>query len=103
MRSDVVGLCIALAALPLSLLAYGEPRDGDALPSAFDAGSQVVPPSGGYAPDPAPLVTRRQWMLDLRYRAGVVSFGGARRIDLPEATATPRMMGRFALELYVGK
>jgi hypothetical protein len=103
MRSDIAGLCIALAALPLSLLAYAEQGDGVALPSAFDAGSQVEPPPSGYAPDPAPLVTRQQWLLDLRFRDGIVTFGGARRMDLAEPTATRRMMGRFALELYVGK
>jgi hypothetical protein len=60
------------------------------------------PPPGGYAPDPAPLVTRRQWVLDLGYREGDVTLRGARAISLPRATATPRAMGRFALELYVG-
>lgn len=104
MRSDVVGLCFALAALPLSFLARAEqPTDGEALPSAVDAGAPIEPPPGGYAPDPAALITRHQWVVDLRYRAGNITFGGARRVELAQATATARMMGRFALELYVGK
>jgi hypothetical protein len=104
MRSDIVGLCIALAVLPLTLLARAEQgTDGEALQSVLDAGSPAGPPAGGYAPDPAPLVTRQQWVVDLRYRAGNIIFGGARQVKLAEATATHRMMGRFALELYVGK
>jgi hypothetical protein len=103
MRSAAVVFWVALAALPLSLLARAEPRDGEPLPSALDAGAPVEPPPGGYAPDPVPLVTRHQWVIDLRYRSGTVSFGGARRVELASATATQRAMGRFAVELYVGR
>ena len=49
------------------------------------------------------MVTRHQWVIDLSYRAGAVSYGGARRIELAKALSTPRLMGRFAIELYVGK
>jgi hypothetical protein len=102
MRPAVVIFGVALAALPLSFLARAEPPAGESLPSAFDAGAPVEPPPAGYAPDPTPLVTRHQWVVDLRYRSGAVTFGGARRVELTSATATPRMMGRFAIELYVG-
>jgi hypothetical protein len=102
MRLAAFTFWVALAALPLSLLAHADPSDGEVLPSAVDAGAPVEPPAGGYAPDPAALVTRHQWIIDLRYRSGVVSYGGARRIELPSAMATPRLMGRFAVELYVG-
>ncbi len=57
MRSAVVGFWVALAALPLSLLARAEPGDGEVLPSAVDAGA-VEPPPGGFAPDPVALLTR---------------------------------------------
>jgi len=103
MRSAVVVFLTALVALPVSLLAHAEPSDGEALPSALDAGAPVEPPPGGYPPDPAPLVTRHQWVVDLRYRSGAVTYGGARRVELASATTTPRSMGRFALELYVGR
>jgi hypothetical protein len=103
MRSAVVGSCLAFAALALALFARAEPNvDGDALPIVGDAGAPE-PPAAGYAPDPVALLTRHQWVVDLRYRSGTVTYGGARRVELASATATPRMMGRFAIELYVGK
>src|SRR5262249_40429926 len=101
MKSVVVFLLVALAALPLAFLAEAEPTvEGEVLPSANDAGAE--PPPGGYAPDPIALVTRHQWVLDLRYRSGTLIYGGARHVELPSATPTVRMMGRFAVELYVG-
>jgi hypothetical protein len=57
----------------------------------------------GYPPDPPPLVTRQQWSLRLGYRSGQVSLRGARRVELAKPASTPRVFGRFALELYVGK
>lgn len=102
MRSAWVAACIALGALPVALLARAEPTDdGDLLPNATDAGTPV-PPAGGYAPDPIALNTRHQWVIDLRYRSGNITYGGARRVELPRPTSTPRVMGRFAVELYVG-
>jgi hypothetical protein len=104
MRLAAVIFGALLVALPLSFAARAEPGDGETLPSAVpDAGVPLEPPPAGYPPDPTPLVTRHQWVIDLRYRSGVVTYGGARRVELPTATATPRMMGRFAVELYVGK
>jgi hypothetical protein len=69
-------------------------RAGDAGPDASS--------SPGFAPDPTGLTTKHQWILDLRYANGEPSFHGARRIELARPTPTPRMMGRFAVELYVG-
>lgn len=53
-------------------------------------------------PDPAPLVSRAQWVVDLRWDRGDVWLLGARKIALAAAQATPRVMGRFALELFEG-
>jgi len=104
MRSAVAAFWFALAALPLCFLARAEPgSEGAILPSAVDAGAEIEPPRAGYGPDPVALVTRHQWVVDLRYRSGTVRYGGARRVELPNATSTPRMMGRFAIELYVGR
>jgi hypothetical protein len=99
--SAVFGL--SASAVCLSLLARAEPGDAGTeivlTPLTNDGGA----PSGGFPPDPAPLITRHQWVVDLGYRAGSIVFGGARRVELPKPTGTPRAMGRFALELYVGK
>jgi len=54
------------------------------------------------APDPPPLVEQRQWVYDLRYDRGDLLLGGVHRVGLDAPRATPRVMGRFALELYSG-
>src|SRR5579859_7448245 len=101
MKSVVPFLLVALAVFPLTFLAHADPTsDGEVLPSVNDGGTE--PPASGYAPDPAPLVTRHYWSIDLRYRSGTLIFGGVSRVDLPAATPSARMMGRFAIELYVG-
>jgi hypothetical protein len=52
-------------------------------------------------PDP-PMRERKQWVFDLRWDRGDVFFLGAHALDLGEPRPTPRMMGRFALELFQG-
>lgn len=52
--------------------------------------------------DPVPLTARAQWVFDLRWDRGDVWLLGTRRMDLPAPRATPRVMGRFALELFEG-
>jgi hypothetical protein len=54
------------------------------------------------APDPPPLVEKGQWVYDLRYDRGELFLLGIHHLDLPEPRASPRAMGRFALELYSG-
>jgi hypothetical protein len=101
-------IAAALALTPLFVAAILARADtpSDAGAASADGGSSATlaagPPPGGFAPDPPPLVTRRQWVLDLAYHEGNVTLRGARSISLPRPTATPRAMGRFALELYVG-
>lgn len=103
MRLILAAFWAASGALFLSFLARAEPNDGGpplaSLPLVSDAG----PPPSGYLPDPTALVTRHQWVVDLGYRAGTVVFGGARRVELGRPSGTPRAMGRFALELFIGK
>jgi hypothetical protein len=110
MKRALVLLWAVAMALPLALLAHAEQKDGGAprVVETSDAGasslSSLSPLSPQASlPDPTPMVTRHQWVIDLSYRAGAVSYGGARRIELTKALSTPRLMGRFAIELYVGK
>jgi hypothetical protein len=53
-------------------------------------------------PDPPPLLQREQWVYDLRYAGGELFLLGIHPIELAAPQATPRVMGRFALELYEG-
>jgi hypothetical protein len=103
MRLVFVGSWLAAGALLLSVLAHAEQGDAGVEIALVRFASDAGPPPAGYLPDPAPLVTRHQWVVDLGFRGGVVLFGGARRVELAKPAGTPRAMGRFALELYVGK
>jgi hypothetical protein len=80
----------------------GEPRRKLDMGRAFDGG---VAPSVALSPapaDPPAMIERAQWVFDLRWDRGDVWLLGVRKILLPVAQATPRVMGRFALELFEG-
>lgn len=53
----------------------------------------------GIVRDPPPLTEKTQWVFDLRWDKGDVYFIGARKVEMPQPMTTPRVMGRFALEL----
>jgi hypothetical protein len=96
---------LVCAAAALSALA-DEPRRAIDVTRALDAGA---PPGAApdiamtkTPPDPAPLVERSQWVLDLRWDRGDVWLLGLHALELPQPQATPRAMGRFALELFEG-
>jgi hypothetical protein len=103
MRLIFAAFWLASGALFLSLLARAEPNDAGATLASMPLVNDGGPPPSGYLPDPTPLVTRHQWIIDLGYRGGTVVFGGARRVELAKPSGTPRAMGRFALELFIGK
>jgi hypothetical protein len=94
---------LTASALLLSFLAHAATGDAGTEVALMPLPNDAGPPPSGYLPDPAPLTTRHQWVIDLGYRAGVVVFGGARRVELAKPAGTSRAMGRFALELYIGK
>jgi hypothetical protein len=54
-------------------------------------------------PDPPPLVERAQWVFDLRWERGQVWLLGVHGLQLAAPQATPRAMGRFAVELFEGR
>jgi len=57
---------------------------------------------GRTLPDPTPLVSKEQWVFDLRFSAGDLYLLGIHHVELAASQATPRAMGRFSLELYEG-
>ena len=97
------------AAFALSALADGlsQPRRAIDVSRALDAAAPPASPPDVAAtrtpPDPLPLVERGQWVFDLRWERGDVWLLGAHRLELPAPRATPRAMGRFALELFEGR
>jgi hypothetical protein len=71
---------------------------------AFDAGA---PPPGAFVvtrtpADPPAILSRAQWIFDLRWSKGDAYLLGVHSYELAAPQATPRVMGRFAVELYEG-
>jgi hypothetical protein len=96
----------ACAACALSALA-GEPGHTIDVSRVLDAGAPPAAAAPDFLvtrtpPDPPPLVERSQWVFDLRWDRGDVWLLGIHPLELPVPQATPRAMGRFALELYEG-
>jgi hypothetical protein len=75
----------------------GSSPDGGA-PPAGDAGTSArrIPP------DPPALSEREQWVFDLRWDKGEIYLVQVHKTDMGAPHPTPRVMGRFALELYEG-
>jgi hypothetical protein len=60
------------------------------------------PSKAGFAPDPPPHASRTQWTFDVAVAGGKVSVERGRSVTLDQPAESPRVVGRFALELYVG-
>lgn len=76
----------------------------DAAPAPADAGAADA---GGSAPkrippDPPAMSEREQWVFDLRWEKGDIYLVQVHKTDMGAPHTTPRVMGRFALELYEG-
>jgi hypothetical protein len=109
-RRRAVRLCASLACASATVFALSalatEPGHTIDVSRVFDAGA--LPGSPGdivitrTPADPVPLVERSQWVFDLRWDRGEVWLLDVSAIELPVAQATPRAMGRFALELFEG-
>jgi len=94
---------LACAAAALSALADPPRRTLD--PSrVLEAGAPAAPDIviTRTPPDPTPLVERSQWVFDLRWDRGDVWLVAVHPLELPAPQATPRAMGRFAIELFEG-
>ncbi len=93
---------IAIATLlPAAVLSIHD--DASAQGSApKDAGSPDATVVKRIPPDPPPMNEREQWVFDLRWDRGEVYLVGTHKIDMGQPHPTPRVMGRFALELYEG-
>ncbi|MBV9946784.1 MAG: hypothetical protein JOZ69_08055 [Myxococcales bacterium] len=112
-RARVVA-CVAVTAAAgvagsraLEALAAEPPRHTIDVSRALDAGAATDPSPRDIAitptpPDPPPLVEQAQWVFDLRWDRGDVFLLGVHPLRLPAPQATPRAMGRFALELFEG-
>src|SRR5262249_50845455 len=58
------------------------------------------PPPGGFAPDPPPHASRTHWAFDIVVTSGKISLERAKPVFYDKPVETPRVVGRYALELY---
>jgi hypothetical protein len=61
------------------------------------------PPKTGFLPDPPPHASRKQWTVAITRAGAKVSADRATPTMLEKPAESPRVIGRFALELWVGR
>ena len=107
---------LKLSALPVLVVACGvllvllvlAASSGDASADGRDAGLDAAPardagsPISKTPPDPPPMTERQQWVFDLRWDRGDIYLIEIHKVDMAGPHQTPRVMGRFALELFEG-
>src|SRR5690606_30044922 len=100
------------------------PRASEARPTAPapSAAPATAPPDGARAsadsvepaaarelagaqapPDPEPLRQKEQWEYSVEWKAGALTVTGVRPVDMKRPVVTPRRMGRYAIELWIGR
>lgn len=60
------------------------------------------PPREGFPPDPPPKASTKQWVFEIVVKQGTPSLGKITPVTLKKAEGTARVMGRYALELFIG-
>lgn len=60
------------------------------------------PGKAGFAPDPPAHASKKQWTFQIAAREGKVSAERATASTLAQPAESPRVLGRFAVELYIG-
>jgi hypothetical protein len=71
--------------------------------AASTLSSTSVPAPHGHLPDPQPLSERAQWSYPVVYDRGTIRVGDPEPMCLSRPQPTPRRMGRFAFELWLGR
>lgn len=77
--------------------------DGDTAPPAPKPSAAPPQSTVEAPPDPEPLRQREQYEYTFAYQNGRVSVTNVRAVTYPQPVVTARRMGRFAIELWVGK
>ncbi len=87
----------------------GKPNQAVAPSTSADSASQAKadaapagPPAHGYPPDPSPLQSTQHYEYELQYDRGNLSVMNVRPFQTTKPMETARMMGRFAVELWLG-
>lgn len=61
------------------------------------------PPAQHDLPDPEPLTSSVYWEYDLRFEEGAITVARVSRRVFERPVSTARQMGRFAIELWIGR
>ena len=70
------------------------------VPTAF---SLADAPRAGFVPDPAGVASTKQWTFEVQVRQGVPTLGVVKSSTLDKPITTARVLGRFAIEFWIGK
>lgn len=104
-----LGSAFAAFAAMLAMTASGgeasaDGRDAGAPGSAADAAParEAGATISRTPPDPPAMSERQQWVFDLRWDRGDIYLLEVHKVDMAGPHLTPRVMGRFALELFEG-
>ena len=105
-------LLVAAASVAVLVLGMAAAASTDAAADVGDAGplrDAGAAREGGTGtaiartpPDPPAMAEREQWVFDLRWDRGETYLLGVHKVDMGAPHSTPRVMGRFALELFEG-
>jgi hypothetical protein len=96
-------LALTTSALLALALSGGEASADGRDAGGADAGARDTgPPISKTPPDPPPMTERQQWVFDLRWDRGDIYLVEVHKVDMAGPHQTPRVMGRFALELFEG-
>lgn len=89
-----IGLALGVgAAVGVGPFAAG----GGALAEALADSAKKAEPS-----DPQPVESTKQWVFEIQVKSSVPGISKVTELELKKPEATPRMTGRWAIELYVG-
>jgi hypothetical protein len=92
---------VQLGSLPsIEIALEPKPPAGDAPPPPSPAATE--PPAVHQPPDPTPIRTTQQVDLRLRFEGGRLHLLGSQQVTLEDEESTPRRLGRFAAELWLG-
>ena len=95
------GVLLMASAGFASAVAFASPAPRNASPAP--AGSPSASSRRAEAPDPPVTSTKRKWVYDVVYRDGAFSVGPPVLVERDRPFPTPRILGRFAVELYIGR
>ena len=57
----------------------------------------------GFVPDPPGIASKKHWTFEVQVRQGKPALGKVQEVALANPSTTARVLGRFAIEFWIGK